>query len=51
MSRQQSRTGSVDTVFYYLFISLALGLMVVGYLGPEEYLRNVSGLLINWLMQ
>jgi hypothetical protein len=51
MSRQQSRTGSVDTVSYYLFISLALGLMVVGYLGPEEYLGNLGGLLINWLMQ
>ena len=50
MGRQQNRTGSVDTVSYYLCVSLALGLMLVGYLGPEEYLGDLSGLLINWLM-
>ncbi len=51
MGREQNRIGSVDTVAYYLCISLALGLMIVGYLGPEEYLGNLSGRLITWLVQ
>jgi hypothetical protein len=51
MAKERSQTSLVDTVFYYLCVGLALGLMVIGYLGPEEYLGKLGDRLISWLMQ
>ena len=51
MPNKQGRTGSVDTIAFYLCVSLALGIMAAAYFLPKEHLSRFGGNLINWVAQ